>query len=194
LSKAKVKKPVRKTLPLPTHTPMTYEEVDVQLNPWSQAAPVAPLGRGKAQVMIVEPDPLAGSAGLIYVLAGQRMLAFAQQFPQEVNPEAFVRMVLARLVARDPAVKVLVAVADGEIVGHILAMLERSGQDCWVFCYQAQVDLAGSDILDQLISAAVPWAKSQGATSVLMATSLDPEFWQRRYGFESVRHVMKRAI
>jgi hypothetical protein len=143
--------------------------------------------------VIVEPDPLDGKLGLAYMVAAQRIFAFAQQYPQEVNPETFVRNVLARVVAKDPTVKLLVALnaETGEIAGHILAMIEGNIQDRWVFCYQAQAE---PGVLQQLIDAATPWGKEHGATSLLMATQLDPAFWQRHYGFETVRSVMRRAI
>lgn len=207
LAKPKVKDWGVFQLPTPvSHTPMTLEEYKASLpqgNPQEgREGPQETSGLHfssdpsprTSQVMIVEPDPLAGAAGLIFVLAGQRMLSFARSYPQEANPEEFVRSILARLVMKDPLVKLLVAVSDGEIVGHVLGVIEGAGSNRWVFCYQAQVDARGTDVLQQMIDLATPWAKSQGAQYILMATQIDPDFWQKRYNFQTVRHVMRREI
>lgn len=177
--------------------PPRYQELDNghRLPVYQEIDPIPPSSRA-VNAVIVEPDPLDGKLGVWYVAAAQRVLTFARQYPQEVNSETFTRSALARVVAKDPGVKLLVALdADtGEIVGHVLAMIEGTIQDKWVFCYQAQVDARGGGVLQQLIDAATPWGKAQGATSLLMATQLDPAFWQRQYGFETARTVMKRPI
>jgi hypothetical protein len=73
-------------------------------------------------------------------------------------------------------------------------MIEGAGADRWAFCYQAQVDTAGTDIVKQMLSTVAQWAKALGATSLLMATQIDPQVWARSYQFETVRHVLRRAL
>jgi hypothetical protein len=197
VAKVKVKKPVKIVKPVQgvmfPNPPRVYEEYTPQ---WPQEPPQTTNSGRPGSVVIVEPDPLAGAAGMIYVLAAQRMLAFTHRFPQEVNPENFVRMVLARVAAKDPTIKLLVAMnADtGDVLGHSLTMIEGLGTDRWAFCYQLQVDIPGTDIVQRMIDHATPWGKQHGAKYLLMATELDPEMFARKYDFEMVRYVMRREI
>ena len=146
---------------------------------------------------LAEPDPLTSpQAAIVFGLVTQRMLSFAQRYPSELRPEPMVRLWLARLCAKDPRFKVYVALNldTGEVIGHCVGSIETNGVDTWLFCWQIEVDQSHTGIVDQIITVGSQWAKSQGATSILMATQIDPEFWKRRYGFESMRTVMSRQI
>lgn len=147
-------------------------------------------------VAFLEPDPLHPTLAVSYVLGAQRVLDFTQRYPTEVSPESFTRGAMARVCMQDPHIKLILVVESntGEVLGHLLATIETNGTDTWVFCWQVEVDQRATGIVQQLIDYATPWARSRGATSVLMATHLAPEFWQRRYGFEMVRHVMRRTL
>lgn len=146
------------------------------------------------QIALMEPDLLDQQYGLAFLAAADRIMAFARQTAQESNPESFIRNVLARLCVKDPKIKLILAIIDGEIVGHILATIETDGTSTWAFCWQAQVDPKGTGTLQYMMDAGIEWAKQHGATSILMATHLDPAFWEQKYGFTSTRTVMRRPI
>jgi hypothetical protein len=172
-------------LPVP---PQPAIEVDDLPLP-SQPAPVP-------KFVLLEPDPLHPQFSTLFLLTAQRLAAFAMAHPDESNPEMFVRATLARLTMKDPKIKVILAVdvESGAPLGHLLATIESNGTDFWVYCWQAQIDHPHTQILQQMIDAGIPWAKAQGANKVLMATHIDPRFWDQKYGFELSRHVMLRDI
>ena len=190
------KKPVIKRAPV-TKDWIPYREPPAAPRINAVVPPVPTPPPPPVKTFLVEPDPLADDPrlGLLYIYACNRIRDFAIAHPSEVPAPLFTRTMITRLAGKDPTIRCLMVMTeDGEVVGHVLATIEGGPDARWVYCWQAQVDTAHTTALADALDVGRAWGKEQGATNIVMATFIDPEFWKRRYGFQDVRHVMLKEI
>ncbi len=174
----------------PLEVDFDFSRLVVPEKPVSSPPPPPP------QVVLVEPDPCHPTLAVVFLLAAQRMLAFAQEHRDESIPEVFVRATLARVIMKDPKVKLYVALdaSTGEVLGHSVTTIETNGASSWAFCWQAQTDKPHTGVIQQMLDTGAPWAKAHGAVKMLVATQIDPRFWSEKYNFQLSRSIMSRAL
>lgn len=149
-------------------------------------------------VQIVRVNPY-DKTGFLLPFVVQRILEFARQHMEEMGPEQFTKHVIGRLTIGDPTILVLAFVgAQGDVVGHGAASIENDGQNKWVFIAQCRVEPGegSSDptVVRRALEYTDEWAKSHGATTMLMASTRSDEAWRRRYNFKTYRHIMGRPV
>lgn len=147
-------------------------------------------------VLVVLVNPYDKLTGLLVPVVAQRILDFAQQHFNELNPESYTRVVMSRLWANDPRIAVAALVEAGtcKVVGHGVATIEEDGANKWVFVSQCKADGNVGDAIQRAIKMAEEWGAAQGATKMVMSTPRSDAAWKRKYGFDTMRHLMIRQI
>lgn len=147
-------------------------------------------------VLVVLVDPYDPVTGLLVPAVAQRILAFSREHFCELDPEMYARNIMGRLWARDPRVAVgaLVEAATSKVVGHAVATIEEDGRNRWVFISQCKADGNVGDAVKRAILLADQWGRAQGATQMVMSTPRADAAWKRKYGFDTMRHLMIRKL
>lgn len=146
-------------------------------------------------VHVLSVDPYDKVLGLLVPAIVQRILEFARVGLSELDPMMVASSYMSRLFMRDPNVDVLAFVEpNGKVVGHAIGTLETDGTNKWVFVQQCRADGNVGDAVQRAIAYADEWGRQRGATAMLFATNRADSSWKRKYGFETVRHVMYREL
>jgi hypothetical protein len=152
-------------------------------------------------ILLARIDPFNAVTGLLVPYMTQRIRAFAEERISEMLPEMFTRNILARLHAGDPSLLVMGFLQpNGSLVGHLVAEvcsdnvpLERGGTR-WVFVLHCKADGNVGDAVKRAMHEVDAWAKERSCQFMLMATHRSDKAWERRYGFELSRHVLRRDL
>lgn len=148
------------------------------------------------QLVILRVDPLDPLSSLVFPAVSQRVLEMMRETMTEADPILIVRQLLARVAGGDPGILLLAFVGplSGRVRGHLLCTLETLGDSRWVYGWQAKVDGDGGDVLTRAFAQSDAWGASMGATQFVMTTRRPEKAWERKYGFESMRHFMSRSV
>lgn len=150
-----------------------------------------PVKAATVHLVGIEPADVTYSA-LLLPFCIKRVFDMAGEFPQAVQHAT--KVILGRVVAGDPACKLLAMVKGGRVVGHALYHLEAEGERRYVWLLQCDVDGEGGDAVQRTLDTVVAFGKEHGATSVEMGTVRNPKAWERAYGFRVKHTVMDRPI
>ena len=143
------------------------------------------------EVQIVRVDPFHPVMGMLFPLMLRRMMEFATTHSPEMNPEAQVRDFAMRACAGDPNMLLLAFLApDGRLIGHSVSILQQDYGKVWLFVPQCKVDEPGGDVISRAIKMGTEFAKSRGATMIIMVTKRSDGSWARAYGFKTMKHEM----
>ncbi|HEX7162138.1 MAG TPA: hypothetical protein VF223_12995 [Trebonia sp.] len=148
------------------------------------------------KVLVVKVDPLARPSGLLVPEVARRILETAENHFEDLDPNLYTAQVMARLWAGDETVLVLALVEDGtyKVVGHAVAEVAQHGKHKWVFVSQTKADQNVGDAIKRAILLADEWGKQHGCTRMVMATTRPDTAWKRKYGFDTMRHLMVRKL
>lgn len=147
------------------------------------------------EIVLVPIDPFDKVGGLLFPQIAQRVLAMAREHVQEIDPEPFTRQLIARVTAGDPSVLLLAMVnGDGRVVGHATITLEQAGDRRWVHVSQCKADGNVGDAVKRAIELVDAWGRERGATLMTMATHRSDSAWQKKYGFQTHRYLMRREL
>ncbi len=110
------------------------------------------------------------------------------------SSEAFTRSTIARLIAGDPRLLVVIGIHRGKLVGHTIT--ELVGQVAVL--HQCRVDKGFPRSIDIFLRLADTWAMQNGAKSYLMEVSQhDAGIWTgkyKRYGFKVKSYNVERLV
>lgn len=148
-----------------------------------------------SNVFVVEYKALDPVLGLFGPALTTRINTFAKEHYPEGDPDLLTRQFLARTVAADPFIKILiVASPEGKLVGHCVATLDQHGEKRWIYGWQLEIDGKQEGAVEQVIAHLENWGMETGASNLIMTTHRSERAWQRKYNFESRHAVMTRPI
>lgn len=160
----------------------------------------------EGEVQLVGLDPYDPVTGMLIPFVTQRILQFAREYSEEMDPEQTARVIMSRLWTRDPTIAILAFVQGrSKLVGHAVATVESDGVNSWVFVSQVKVDGNVGDAVLRAIEVADQWAQAYSSrylepngqrpiTRMTMATHRSDRAWIKRCGFETERSVMGREV
>jgi hypothetical protein len=147
------------------------------------------------QIVVLPVDPLNGPTAMLLPFIAQRIFQMAGERAQELDPERFVRSIMARVWAQDPGVLLLAMLEpSGKLVGHVTAEICTDGVKRWIFVSQTKADGNVGDAVKRVMLILDEWGKRHQATVMTIATHRSDAAWQRKYGLEPHRQVLMRDV
>jgi hypothetical protein len=146
-------------------------------------------------VRIVQVEPYHKVYGLLTPLLAQRL---SEGFAALGDEDSIVLpQFMSRLWAKDPGTLLLAAIdSTGTIKGHTAAVYQKAGTEApQVIFIQPRLDEpTENDAVAEMIEWIERWAKSLGATSlVLLARRVDAK-WIKKHSFEVSRYILTREV
>lgn len=147
--------------------------------------------------------------GLLIPEVTRRIMEFVEAHPTEFSAKSTAKAILLPLYQENPRQAVLAFVnQEHKMVGHAAISIEGDEEEgrYWVFIQQVQIDPPGHD---QLMAQVLDWCQEWGHTysekwliprglapirEIMGVTHRSHAAWARSYGFELVRHVMRKEI
>lgn len=139
-------------------------------------------------------------------IVAKRIMEFAREHVQEMDPVLVTRAIMVPLWAQDPYTLVLAMVdTEGHVVGHAAAAVTGDGVNNWLTVSQTQADGAVGDAVKRAVQYGRQWvtgeinpllaARGQHPVStMIIVTGRNEKAWERAFGFKLERRVMSAPI
>lgn len=144
-------------------------------------------------VYVLRLDPFDPQTGMLWPFVCQRVIGFAREHE---GTEAMARKTLAEITVGNPEAFAAVAVkASGQVVGHVLGYIDRSGPAPIPFVLQVQNDSGHADVIaEQGLPMFRAWKAALGFKDDRIQGVCDPDrarYFERKFGFEVLRCVIR---
>jgi hypothetical protein len=128
--------------------------------------------------------------------AMRRIAHFADRYSCDMNMPAFIQLLTSYLVTGTDLYRLWVAVAGDQLVGHVIATIERQANGVTkAFIWQLELDTPLPARQRHLVFRDLcQWGQAQGAQCLEMWTAHDPVLWTRSYGLVPYRTIMRRTL
>lgn len=144
---------------------------------------------------IVEIDVRKPGHSTLTPILAKRIEDFADRHDEFVSAQVFAYAVMARLWQLDQTLQVLAVVDEAKgVLGHTVTQIEDQGKKPVALMVQAKADGDVGDAMTQAYTRVQEWARSKGATSLVVITQRDPEALERKYGFKLSRRILAKSL
>ena len=154
-------------------------------------------------VHLIRLDPYDPNLGVLVPIVGKRIMDFAREHNQELDPVLVTQAVMVPLWSRDPfmAVFAMVNTESGAVVGHVGASINSDGMNHWLTISQTQADGAVGDAVKRSIESARAWvdgsinqlltARGFGPVArISVITGKNEKAWERELGLKLERRFL----
>lgn len=157
-------------------------------------------------IHLIRLDPYDPNLGVLVPIVGKRIIEYAKEYLEELDPIQVARGIMVPLWNRDPFTLVLAMVnTEGMVVGHAVVGVTSDGGNNWVTVAQTQADGAVGDAVKRAIEYSDKWVYSEvnpllvaagrpPVKQMVMVTGKNEKAWERAYGFKLDRRVMTRPL
>src|SRR5262245_40730676 len=135
---------------------------------------------------LLRPD-LAGKDAWMWAPLLKMLRAFVVEHFDELDPDAQLRMILARAIVHDPRLRLYAIVEAGALIGFGVATIEEQGPARWIYTLAGETHGDDGTIATRFFADLEDWGRQVGAEQILLATTRNPRAWTRKYHFESKR-------
>jgi len=147
------------------------------------------------KVIVIRPDPYSPKTSVIIPALAQRVIDYAKENLPWTDAQEFVKGVMSRIWAGDPATLLVALVnEEGVVMGHLLASLGSDGKKIWCSVAQYRADGPVGDAGLIALDYTYRWAAGKGAKFVtLNAIDANVAKWRER-GFSLAFQVLHKSL
>ena len=157
-------------------------------------------------VHLIRLDPYDPNLGVLVPIVAKRIMEFAREHVQEMDPVLVTQAIMVPLWNRDPLTLVLAMVdTEGHVVGHAAAAIQGDGVNNWLTVSQTQADGAVGDAVKRAIQYGSRWVDEEvnpflvargqrPVVTMVIVTGRNEKAWERGFGFKLERRVMSAPI